>query len=647
MLNPLQTTAPLCTCPGFCEKDTVASTRWQDARMTQRQTTPPAERQVWAVAAVVWLLVELMRGWTPLLITVFGRAAETPPELIGLFALAVTALPLVVLGVAAQRLASGSAVPVLVLAALLARLLLPLLSGRLLLAAASVGVVLALLALALTAARLGRALAPGLFTGLAAAATTHAALGTWGAVHRTDVAGAVVTALLVATVVTTLRGHRDGAPAAAFLRLAWVVLPVVLVAGIALANPARGLVAGSVGAMAVVAATAAAALLARRPWSLAHRAVAGVVVVAATAASMLREPLDWVVLVALLVGMPALAVLLGGGRAGGASPTRVARAVGSSAIVFTVLLFAFYAGYDMGYRADWVVVAVAVVVVAVALLPPTPAPVIGAGLALPSRAVTVVVVAALVAGVGPFLTVRALDDSKPPTAGSVRVAAWNLRMGYGMDGTFRPAEVAQVLREEGTDVVLLSEIDRGWLLNGGQDQLGVLARLLGFEMAFGPAGDQVWGDAILSRWPLDDVRGERLPGYDSLTGATALSATVTPPKGSKVRVVATHLQPDSEGEDPTLRQARDVAAIAKGVTGPVVVGGDFNFQPGSGSWQAMLDAGLTDALAEARPLRTARSDELTEEIDHVFVRGLTATAPRTLESLLSDHLPVFVDLRVD
>ena len=647
MLNPLQTTAPLCTCPGFCEKDTVASTRWQDARMTQRQTTPPAERQVWAVAAVVWLLVELLRAWTPLLITVLGRAAETPPELIGLFALAVTALPLVALGVAAQRLASGSAVPVLVLAALLARLLLPLLSGRLLLAAASVGVVLALLALALTAARLGRALAPGLFTGLAAAATTHAALGTWGAVHRTDVAGAVVTALLVATVVTTLRGHRDGAPAAAFLRLAWVVLPVVLVAGIALANPARGLVAGSVGAMAVVAATAAAALLARRPWSLAHRAVAGVVVVAVTAASMLREPLDWVVLVALLVGMPALAVLLGGGRAGGASPTRVARAVGSSAIVFTVLLFAFYAGYDMGYRADWVIVAVAAVVIAVALLPPTPAPVIGAGLALPSRAVTVVVVAALVAGVGPFLTVRALDDSKPPTVGSVRVAAWNLRMGYGMDGTFRPAEVAQVLREEGTDVVLLSEIDRGWLLNGGQDQLGVLARLLGFEMAFGPAGDQVWGDAILSRWPLDDVRGERLPGYDSLTGATALSATVTPPKGSKVRVVATHLQPDAEGEDPTLRQARDIAARAKGMTGPAVVGGDLNFEPGSGSWQAMLDAGLSDALAEARPLRTARSDELTEEIDHVFVRGLTATAPRTLESLLSDHLPVFVDLRVD
>ena len=219
-------------------------------------------------------------------------------------------------------------------------------------------------------------------------------------------------------------------------------------------------------------------------------------------------------------------------------------------------------------------------------------------------------------------------------------------MGYGMDGTFRPAEVARVLREEGSDVVLLSEIDRAWLLNGGQDQLGVLARLLGFEMAFGPAGDQVWGDAILSRWPLTEVRNEPLPDYDSLTGATTLGATVVPPKGSKVRVVATHLQPDAEGADPTLRQARDVAARAKGVAGPVVVGGDFNFEPGSGSWQAMLDAGLVDGLARARPLRTSRSDELTAQIDHVFVStGLTVSSPRTRTTLLSDHLPVFVDVQ--
>lgn len=37
-------------------------------------------RPVMAVAAIIWLLVDLLRGWTPLLITVFGRAAETLPN---------------------------------------------------------------------------------------------------------------------------------------------------------------------------------------------------------------------------------------------------------------------------------------------------------------------------------------------------------------------------------------------------------------------------------------------------------------------------------------------------------------------------------------------------------------------------------------
>lgn len=78
----------------------------------------------------------------------------------------------------------------------------------------------------------------------------------------------------------------------------------------------------------------------------------------------------------------------------------------------------------------------------------------------------------------------------------------------------------------------------------------------------------------------------------------------------------------------------------------MIVGGDFNFVPGSGSWQAMIDAGLVDGLARARPLRTSRSDELTAQIDHVFVStGLTVSSPRTRTTLLSDHLPVFVDVQ--
>ena len=42
---------------------------------------------------------------------------------------------------------------------------------------------------------------------------------------------------------------------------------------------------------------------------------------------------------------------------------------------------------------------------------------------------------------------------------------------------------------------------------------------------------------------------------------------------------------------------------------------------------------------------TARAEDPDEEIDHVFVTpGVVATGPRVVSTLLSDHLPVVVDL---
>ena len=87
--------------------------------------------------------------------------------------------------------------------------------------------------------------------------------------------------------------------------------------------------------------------------------------------------------------------------------------------------------------------------------------------------------------------------------------------------TYVPDHVAEVLRE--ADVALLSEVDRGWYLNGGQDQLSILARLLDRDSAFAPAADPVWGDAVLSRFPIEEAVGTPLPSYGAVTGAQALS----------------------------------------------------------------------------------------------------------------------------
>ena len=54
-------------------------------------------RRIVLVASVLWVFLDVVRMWTPSLITIFGRAAETPAELIGAFALACGVLPLLIL----------------------------------------------------------------------------------------------------------------------------------------------------------------------------------------------------------------------------------------------------------------------------------------------------------------------------------------------------------------------------------------------------------------------------------------------------------------------------------------------------------------------------------------------------------------------
>ena len=258
------------------------------------------------------------------------------------------------------------------------------------------------------------------------------------------------------------------------------------------------------------------------------------------------------------------------------------------------------------------------------------------------------VVALLLALVGPWATLRPVAGAgEHPDGDQLRVVAWNLRMGYGIDGRFDQHAVAELLARQHADVILLSEIDRGWLLNGGQDQLRVLARLLDMEATFGPAADQVWGDAVLARTPLRAVESHALTRDGAVTGAQALDATLTW-RGRDVTVLATHLQPGSGGTDDTVTQATELARLMDETQedgGVVVAGGDLNTTPGSRAWDRLLATGFTDALADARPLDTASADDPDEEIDHLLVSpGVSAEGARAPASLLSDHLPVVVDL---
>jgi endonuclease/exonuclease/phosphatase family metal-dependent hydrolase len=607
-----------------------------------------------AVAGGVWLLVDLWRVWTPSLITVFGQAASTPPEAIGGFAVGVMVLPLVLLLVLRRPLARHAALRWLLLLAVAARVVLMLLGGAPQLAVASAGVVVAVLWLCLASRGLGDVLVPGLFLGLLLSASTHAALGTFGAVWRHDAWGWLVLAIQVLLVLTAWRGHVPVEARAVARRTAWLVFPALLLAGIALADVGRAsTVETTWGPVVLVAGCAVAFVVSARVAPPRWVAAVGLVLlVGAVVVAMLvtgREhgitgALPLWSLVAYGLGMPGLALCLARPGGGGASALGPALSAAGGAVVWVLVLFGYYAGYDLGYRADWLIVALAVIVGVVPLLggaaparlaPPWPGLVAG------------VLVALLIAGFGPWATLRPLEVTPQPH-GPLRVLAWNLRMGYGLDGRFDPEGAARLIRAQHPDVVLLSEVDRGWLLNGGQDQLRILARLLDMHAVFGPAADPVWGDAILTSGPVYRLHRDELGSYGSLTGAETLWLRV-PYDGVRVTVVATHLQPRDDEVNQTLGQVHELGTMlgAASNAGPVVLGGDLNTTPGSRPWRALLVTGFEDLLAGARPLPTDPAGHPAQQIDHVIgspgMRGSHAHAPATT---LSDHLPVVVDIRL-
>lgn len=612
---------------------------------------PEPVTPVLSVAAAWWLFSDVTAAWGPSLITLFGQAAATPPELMGAYALGcVLAAFVVVVAVRWQPL-----VPLGI--AVAARLVLALQPGdQWQLWSASVGVAAALAWLAVVTSRNAGVLATGVAAGWAVQVSAAAIGGTWLAVWRLDVYGVLCLLVLLVLLASTARGAArppgDRQQSRLTARQAWSLLPVCLVMGVAF-NPGRAsaidVTAGPVllvlGCVLAVAATG-------RAWQRRARVVWGLVAVAAVAASLygtstpdgVDGTLSRWVLLAVVAGPAALASLLqeGPGRRESAR-TADAMSVLGGGVVWVLLFFAYYAGYDLGYRADLLLVAVTAALAILAVRRPADA----SGqdsVTLPALVALGVVALAL----APRAVLPTDPTADPRRSGDWKVVTYNVRMGYGMDGRFDPEAVADLVRD--ADVVLLQEVDRGWLLNGGQDQLAVLSRLTDKELYFGPAADPVWGDAILTDLPVAETRGRALPSYGAVTGAGWLAARVEV-DGTAVWVVSTHVQPTDTRDDGTIDQARDLAAVAAelGQDGtPVVLGGDFNLEPGSPSFTTLTeDGGLVDALARWRPVRTSDSEAPVEEIDHVLVSPVLApVGGEALSSTASDHLPVRVRLRL-
>lgn len=616
-----------------------------------------------ATALGTVLLLDILRVWMPSVIFIYGRAGSTPATEMGAFAFAWVVAG-VLLAATARRLGPRSLALAAAAVLALARLALQVTEGGdAQLTVASIGWVAAMAWAAglVSGAPSRREVAGGVAIGLAGDAALRAAGHSVEVLWIDGLVGLAVGVLLVAGFAVAAwrsrelpgwarRGERGGGPAWPWLALG----PVLVLHGVVAGTPARASVAVGL-APGLAAALVVAGLAVGVAWATASVALPALPSAVAAAAllivgTVLALPADgWLA----VVGQVVLAVGLGGTlgllpRADGRSgPTRRATATAVSLLLLFTVGFLYYASYDIslgiGNRAALTGTAVLAGVVAVlAGMRARPAAPLATGPLLAGGAASLVALAAVGAWVG-----SGTSPAEPGAGFPVRAVLYNVHMGYDTRGRFDTGALAAVLADQDPDVVVLNEVDRGWFLNGSHDVLQLIAEELDLPFVFAPAADEVWGNAILSRYPLSDVAWERLPRGDVPMERSVLSAVAALPDGSELGVVATHLH-HVEGEGDVRRpQAEVVAGVAADLAAgrPVVVMGDMNAEPGAPELAPYTDVGLEDAVTPLGDVLTFPSWDPDEHIDHVFTTpDLTASDLAVPRSEASDHLSVAVTL---
>lgn len=447
--------------------------------------------------------------------------------------------------------------------------------------------------------------------------------------------GGLESAMFVGAGLLALRGPREwtstrsgGLVAIATIPLVLIVAELVgrnapqlsVVTGLGL-DSARGLGTTAV-ALAVLSSGLAAATLVPASWSR----WAGVVCLL-TGAILLQARAP----AALLGGALLAAGLLLCARVLDAlpmrparSPTAVAVALGAGWVAFIAVEATYYALY-IYTPVLWTAVAAIGAVVLVSRLNASSA-------VRPLRlAAAAAVTAALLLGM------TAAQAAQRPVPDTLRLMTYNIH--FGFDARHRPAleAIARTIEAEAPDIVLLQEAMRGSALSVQHDSLGWLAQRLGMRYVFAPTVGDIFGNAVLTRVPLEEVRRisfvRPAPLRHSPRGAVAVRV-------GGILIVNTHLDEFVDAtriREDQIRVLLDTFARA----GPLVIGGDLNAVPGSTALELLRNAGLRDLL----PPDEAR--EITHNagrIDHLFGIGVTSVRGWVVGSPASDHRPVVVDI---
>ena len=312
----------------------------------------------------------------------------------------------------------------------------------------------------------------------------------------------------------------------------------------------------------------------------------------------------------------------------GGSPVVVTLALALGWLVFVGTAFGFYAfwAYLPAVYAATAIVAIAALLVSGGALP--------AWRALPIALVPIVV------GV-PFVALLLTPQSPPsrdPTS-IFRVMTYNIHQGFNAGQVPSLDMLVDVISRESPDVLVLQEVVRGWMIDEQHDALSVLAERLGMPYVFGPNIGDLYGNAILSRFPMTDVKRVHFAVQPSPKHQPRGAIGV---RIGDVLIVTTHL--DEVADSSAIRQEQ-VRTILREWDGEkvAIIAGDMNAEPGDFEMAFFSEAGYGD-LAEPAGATTTMDDP-PKRIDYIWGIGVIGSNPHTVMALgASDHRAVVVNV---
>ncbi|MCK5642710.1 MAG: endonuclease/exonuclease/phosphatase family protein, partial [Gammaproteobacteria bacterium] len=330
----------------------------------------------------------------------------------------------------------------------------------------------------------------------------------------------------------------------------------------------------------------------------------------------------WLSVAALLIGQLTLSILMVaiimdlGGSSDKAHRSLTAP-FGAGMVLLVVLLLGYYASYQISLPFSNTV------------LPPLAALVMAVCGGLSSRKLSPVIqmksrlrVVAMLAVPLVLLPLITFGIWQTPGVESgsgypVRIMTYNLHNGFNTDGRLDMEALARVIEESNPDVVALQEISRGWLISGRLDMLTWLSQRLEMPYISGPTADSLWGNAILSNFPILEYANYELPPRDLPIKRGFTAALIDIGDGQILQVVANHFHHPEEGSAIRQVQSEVIVDFYSGV-GSVVYLGDFNAEPDTTEMEMLRNAGLVDSLAGRDDL-TFNSDDLYQRIDYIWV----------------------------